>query len=441
MCLSCPAGRPERGHAAPRVPVGRSTGPMGDDGPVMTSVRAKPDAVAMAAVDAGPCRPARGRRTPPTSASTSAPWSRASGWSPTCSPAPRPGYAGWRWSVTVTRASRQKTVTVCEVVLIPGDEAIVAPEWVPYRERIKPGDLSPGDLLPVADDDPRLVPTYSFGDDPLDADEKAQVRAGRLRARPRPGPHPLPGGPRPGRPAVVRRRRRPRLRRSPRPRPTLPQLRLPGPHRRRAGRLVRRLRQRRRQRRRPGGLLRPRLRRPLRGPAGPQARAPAAARARCTTPSTTTSRRASSSSEPVGAVPDRGVPFDCHDVRCSGRAGARPRAPQFRYGRPSARAAWRRRQYSRPKRPRPEPARQVHSHQVRSVSARAPQKGSRAEERDEPDRQADLDGAHAVDVEGLDVGDDVGAFADLVLGRLRGQLHSRTVTHGRVRRCSPAGNR
>jgi len=88
----------------------------------------------------------------------------------------RRGYVGWRWSVTVTRASRQKTVTVDEVVLIPGDEAIVAPSWVPYRERIQPGDLSPGDLLPVSDDDPRLVPTYSYGDDPLDADDKAQIR-------------------------------------------------------------------------------------------------------------------------------------------------------------------------------------------------------------------------------------------------------------------------
>ncbi len=88
----------------------------------------------------------------------------------------RPGYVGWRWSVTVARAKRQKTVTVDEIVLIPGPEAIVAPEWVPYRERIKPGDLSPGDLLPVADDDARLVPTYSFGDDPLDTDAKAQIR-------------------------------------------------------------------------------------------------------------------------------------------------------------------------------------------------------------------------------------------------------------------------
>jgi len=88
----------------------------------------------------------------------------------------RAGYLGWQWSVTVTRASRAKEVTVDEVVLVPGEGAIVAPAWVPYRERIKPGDLSPGDLLPVDDDDPRLVPTYSFGDDPLDADEKAQVR-------------------------------------------------------------------------------------------------------------------------------------------------------------------------------------------------------------------------------------------------------------------------
>lgn len=92
----------------------------------------------------------------------------------------RPGYRGWHWSVTITRASRQKAVTVDEVVLTPGDDAIVAPEWVPWKERLKPGDLSPGDLLPVEDDDPRLVPTYSFGDDavdpPLDKDDKAQVR-------------------------------------------------------------------------------------------------------------------------------------------------------------------------------------------------------------------------------------------------------------------------
>jgi hypothetical protein len=88
----------------------------------------------------------------------------------------RAGYVGWQWSVTVTRASRHKDITIDEIVLVPGARAIVAPTWVPYRERLQPGDLSPGDLLPVEDDDPRLVPTYSFGDDPLDPDEKTQIR-------------------------------------------------------------------------------------------------------------------------------------------------------------------------------------------------------------------------------------------------------------------------
>jgi len=93
----------------------------------------------------------------------------------------RGGYVGWRWSATVVQLADGPT-TVDEIVLLPGEEAIVAPAWVPYRERLQPGDLSPGDLLPVSDDDPRLVPVYVFGDDPLDADAKAQVRqvAGEL---------------------------------------------------------------------------------------------------------------------------------------------------------------------------------------------------------------------------------------------------------------------
>ena len=76
----------------------------------------------------------------------------------------RKGYRGWRWAVTVARAPRQKSVTVDEIVLLPGDDAITAPEWVPYRDRIQPGDLSPGDLLPTEEDDPRLVPGYLSGD-------------------------------------------------------------------------------------------------------------------------------------------------------------------------------------------------------------------------------------------------------------------------------------
>jgi Protein of unknown function (DUF3027) len=76
----------------------------------------------------------------------------------------RAGYRGWRWAVTVARAPRLKSVTVDEVVLLPGDDAITAPAWLPYRDRIQPGDLSPGDILPTEEDDARLVPGYLSGD-------------------------------------------------------------------------------------------------------------------------------------------------------------------------------------------------------------------------------------------------------------------------------------
>ena len=58
-----------------------------------------------------------------------------------------PGYAGWRWAVTVSRASRSKVVTVSESVLLPGPDALLAPPWVPWTERIRPGDLKAGDLI------------------------------------------------------------------------------------------------------------------------------------------------------------------------------------------------------------------------------------------------------------------------------------------------------
>lgn len=76
-----------------------------------------------------------------------------------------PGYPGWQWAVTITRADGADEVTVDDIVLLPGGEAIVAPAWVPYRERIQPGDLSPGDILPTDEDDARLVPAYFDGED------------------------------------------------------------------------------------------------------------------------------------------------------------------------------------------------------------------------------------------------------------------------------------
>ena len=85
------------------------------------------------------------------------------------------GYPGWRWAVTVAHVPGGG-VTVDEVVLLPGEESILAPAWVPWRERIKPGDLSPGDILPTDEDDARLVPGYLSGDPGDEVVDKDTVR-------------------------------------------------------------------------------------------------------------------------------------------------------------------------------------------------------------------------------------------------------------------------
>jgi Protein of unknown function (DUF3027) len=90
-------------------------------------------------------------------------------------------YAGWRWAVTVTRASRAKNVTLDEVVLLPGPDSLLAPEWVPWSERVRPGDLGVGDLMPASSDDERLVPVAMLeGDDGvLDWDDSVSWEAGQ----------------------------------------------------------------------------------------------------------------------------------------------------------------------------------------------------------------------------------------------------------------------
>ena len=80
-----------------------------------------------------------------------------------------PGYQGWQWAVVVAAHPGADHATISEVVLVPGPTALLAPRWVPWQERIQPGDLSPGDQLATPVDDPRLVPGYvASGDAELD---------------------------------------------------------------------------------------------------------------------------------------------------------------------------------------------------------------------------------------------------------------------------------
>jgi len=94
-----------------------------------------------------------------------------------------PGYVGWRWAVTVAKVDADSNATICDVVLLPGTEALLAPEWIPYSSRITAEDVGVGTIVPTAPDDPRLVPTNNVlpSDEELDLHELFELGAGRVR--------------------------------------------------------------------------------------------------------------------------------------------------------------------------------------------------------------------------------------------------------------------
>ena len=151
------------------------------------------------------------------------------GWSPSVD-CTDPAYRGWRWSVTVARVPRGRTVTIDEVVLVSGEDSVVAPEWVPFDARITPEDLGAGDVIPSDPLDDRLVPSHVHADivdphQPLPAfwEGRPGAPAGALPARARRHRGPLVLQPRPRHPdgQAVRQRVR--------------NVRLPAGHRRCAG--------------------------------------------------------------------------------------------------------------------------------------------------------------------------------------------------------------
>jgi len=94
-----------------------------------------------------------------------------------------PGYHGWRWGVTVVKIDDSSKPTICDVVLLPGTQALLAPNWVPYSQRIQPGDLGVGDVVPTAPDDERLTPAYAAlpGEEDLDITQLFEFGLGRAR--------------------------------------------------------------------------------------------------------------------------------------------------------------------------------------------------------------------------------------------------------------------
>ena len=98
-----------------------------------------------------------------------------------------PGYNGWQWAVVVAAGPNDHRATISELALLPGPDALVAPAWLPWDQRIRPGDLSVGDLLAPPAPDPRLVPGYVATGDPEVDDVALELGFGRKKVMSREG--------------------------------------------------------------------------------------------------------------------------------------------------------------------------------------------------------------------------------------------------------------
>jgi hypothetical protein len=93
------------------------------------------------------------------------------------------GYRGWRWCITIAKVDEDTAPTICDVVVIPGPDSLLAPDHIPYRDRILPEDITPGVIVPSASDDTRLAPSINalIHDEDLDATQVFDL--GLLRPR------------------------------------------------------------------------------------------------------------------------------------------------------------------------------------------------------------------------------------------------------------------
>ena len=91
------------------------------------------------------------------------------------------GYVGWCWAVTVARVPRGRVATVCEVDMTPREGALLAPEWVPWEERLRPSDISRDDVLPYKADDERLEQGFEDTSEDPDLPVVRELGLGRPR--------------------------------------------------------------------------------------------------------------------------------------------------------------------------------------------------------------------------------------------------------------------
>ena len=88
------------------------------------------------------------------------------------------GYEGWQWSVTLYHDVELDHWTVNESSLVPTDKALRPPKWIPWKDRLEPGDLAVTDSIGTDPDDPRMEEGFRKTQDAEtsdDTDDKPSV--------------------------------------------------------------------------------------------------------------------------------------------------------------------------------------------------------------------------------------------------------------------------
>lgn len=66
------------------------------------------------------------------------------------------GYEGWQWSVTLYHDEEAERWTINESTLMPTEDSLLPPVWIPWKDRLKPSDLSVTDSIGTEENDSRL---------------------------------------------------------------------------------------------------------------------------------------------------------------------------------------------------------------------------------------------------------------------------------------------
>jgi hypothetical protein len=64
-----------------------------------------------------------------------------------------PGYPDWHWTATLSRVDADSEPNVLETELLPGEGAVLAPEWTPWSDRLEDYKLAQEDLALAVDDE------------------------------------------------------------------------------------------------------------------------------------------------------------------------------------------------------------------------------------------------------------------------------------------------